>query len=285
MTTERFEPIKIRYDGLDAENHQIDLVTLGRSLEGAGQLIAVAAHYVLTGQYVKKAPALAVRVLAQEPEAKCYEIVAHITALAATLSTAMPPLPFWKELGTPAVEHVVNFILAKFSGRKTDMEKFMNLLETMLQENGQTTRAALDANVRVVELMANAQRPAARRFVAPIGESCAIAAIGSSERALPVDKAVKDAILAPAPSVISDATISLVLISELDMETGGCKVRFQQGEESDTRIPCEITDPIVKLAKNPYATAMKEVTWLNVRYKAQIKDGDIEKLYISEIAA
>lgn len=190
-----------------------------------------------------------------------------------------------QELGSSAVEYVVNFILAKFGGKRSEMERMIALLETAIKESGETSRAALDANVRVVELMAAHQRPATRLFVAPVGESCATASIGKTENgAIAIDKPTKDVILAPEPVEITDARVSQVLISELDMKTGGCRVFMENDDDPEHRVPCDITDPVARIANNPYVAAMKEQRWIGVRAKAQIKDGDIEKLYISEIA-
>ena len=280
MAEDRFHPIIIRYDGLDADQGQIELAALAKSLEGASKLIGVAAHYVVTGQYVKKAPALAVRVLARETRSKCFEIVAVVTTI-----TSQTTLPFLKELGSHTIEYIVNYILAKFGGRKSDMDRMLNLIEKALAENGLTARAALDSNVKIVEALAANQRPAARMFVTPVGTTCATARLGGSDRSLAIDKAMRDAITAPDAVEISEERTFRVLISELDMQTGGCKVSIEDDEDPDRRCPCEVIDPLVKTANNPYVAAMKEQLWVTVQAKAQIKDGDLDKLYISDVTA
>lgn len=49
------EPLRIelRYEGRDADAHEIELHQLGESLQGFGRVIAVAAHFSQTGQYNK----------------------------------------------------------------------------------------------------------------------------------------------------------------------------------------------------------------------------------------
>jgi hypothetical protein len=59
-----FEPIVLKYEGLEADHNQIDLGQLGQSIQGAARLLASAGTLVETGQYVKKAPAMSVRVVA-----------------------------------------------------------------------------------------------------------------------------------------------------------------------------------------------------------------------------
>ena len=40
-----FPPIVVRYDGLDAERHEIELGALGESLQGVSRIIGVAANF------------------------------------------------------------------------------------------------------------------------------------------------------------------------------------------------------------------------------------------------
>ena len=276
MSGPQFEPILIRYDGLDAAEHQIELSALGQSLQGASRLIGISANFIITGQYVKKAPALDVRVLAQESKGGCYEVIATIMAV------SPPALPFITQMGSAAVEHVVNYILAKFGGKPDHMNRMMDLLETAHQESGQTSRAAIEAMRSTVDTLANAQRPAARQFVTPVGETCATTRIGSiTGQAIEIDKPMKDAIIAPDEFEVSEETAYTVLISELDMQTGSCKVSVRGVDDAEHRYASEITDPSVKLPNNPYALAMSAKQWIVVQAKGRISQGELEKLYIS----
>jgi hypothetical protein len=163
------------------------------------------------------------------------------------------------------------------------MARALELAEAAIKENGQTSRAAIDGMKRAVELIAAAGKAPARDFVAPIGASCETAQIGASGAGvLAVDETMKQAILEPDQIEISELRAYTVLISELDMLAASCKAQIQGDEDADRRVPCEINDPAAKLANNPYAAAMKEQRWLKVVAKAQIGDGDIVKLYISD---
>jgi hypothetical protein len=52
----------------------------------------------------------------------------------------------------------------------------------------------------------------------------------------------------------------------------------------DDRFNGEITDPVAQSPKNPYSTALNNQRWLWVRAKAQVRDGELEKLYISDLS-
>lgn len=45
--------LSIRYEGGNADVHEIDLSQLGLSLQGFARVLAVSAHYVQTGKYNK----------------------------------------------------------------------------------------------------------------------------------------------------------------------------------------------------------------------------------------
>jgi transcriptional accessory protein Tex/SPT6 len=180
------------------------------------------------------------------------------------------------------VEHIVTFIIAKFGGRKRDMDRAMDLAEKALEESGATARSAIESMRAVVEKLAEGQRPAARMLVSPVGESCATLRVGSLEHgAIDVDKATRDAIDAPDPVEVSSERTFRVLITELDLQTKACKVSLHDDEDAEKRHPGEITDPILNLPNNAYVSAMAAQRWIDVRGKAQSKEGELDKLYIS----
>jgi len=75
MDVEELTKITIRYDGLDAEQHQMSLGALGLSLQGLSRLLGVAGHFALTGKYAKQEQAFDVRVVATgNPRANCFSV-------------------------------------------------------------------------------------------------------------------------------------------------------------------------------------------------------------------
>lgn len=72
-----------------------------------------------------------------------------------------------------------------------------------------------------------------------------------------------------------------ILISELDLKNKSCKFFLRGDEEPEQRLNGEVTDPQLLHPRNPYSAAMDRQAWLAVRGKPQLRDGDIERLYIS----
>jgi hypothetical protein len=281
--TPDFQPIILRYEGLEADAHVIDLFQLGQSIQGASRLIGSAGSIVITGQFAKRAPALSVRVLAGPPQAHCYEFAAII----ATISpAAVPMLPIIKDAAqnaaSKAVTGIVNFALARFGGRMTEAGALQAVAIKAMEEVGHTSRAAIEAMERVV----TSQRPAARLFASPVGQSCAIAQIGrSQDGAVAIDKATRDAIDAPETLEVGPTAVYEILISELDLKNRTCKFALRDDDNDDARYNGEITDPVIRQPHNPYSAALDDQKWIPVKGKPQLKDGDIERLYISDLAS
>jgi hypothetical protein len=250
------------------------LLQLGLSLQGAAKLLGVAAHYVVTGKYVKKTPALAVKISAGPARPNCYEVVANI-------ATVVPALPLLAPVGTKMVEHLTTFILAKLGGRRKEMEIAAALMTKAMEETGATSRASIEAMRDVAMKMADAQRPAARLFVSPVGQSCEVAKLGSAPEALSIDRATRAVIDAAEIPEITNEKAYRVLISELDLKTRSRKVSFEADEDTEARYPGEITDPAISLPNNVYAITMAARQWLDVKAKLQLKDGEIDKVYVS----
>jgi hypothetical protein len=157
----------------------------------------------------------------------------------------------------------------------------MDVAKKALEEMGQTSRAAIEA----VERIALSQRPAVRLFVSPVGESCATARIGEDANgAILIDKPTRDAIEGPEPIEIGDTGRFEILLSELDLKNRSCKFSIRDDDDQDHRTNGEITDPILITPNNPYTAALNAQRWIAVVGKPQLKDGELERLYISDLA-
>jgi hypothetical protein len=72
------EPIVIRFDGLDADHHEIELSTLLTSLGGLSQIIATSAHFALTGELSLRRDQRSLRVVVRAPREECWVIHAVV---------------------------------------------------------------------------------------------------------------------------------------------------------------------------------------------------------------
>lgn len=265
----------IRYEGLDAEAHQIDLDQLGISLQGFARVLAVCAHFAETGRYNKQFNALSVQVYAAPvQEHHCYELVAQIV-------TKSSELGLFQGLGGVALTLVVQHVMNR--GKDQEMRYLHDALKQSLGQNEATMNKVLS----VMEKMADSLAPAAKKAVAPIGVSCTSIGLRSSnpdESPVLLDQATKDS-LAAGQSHIEASRKYIGTISEMDMNTGACKVTLNS-LDYDTRIVAEITDPQGRLPQNPYVMSMAKATPITFIAKAEVNSsGDVVKLYISDYSS
>ncbi|WP_146009828.1 DUF7946 domain-containing protein [Janthinobacterium sp. ROICE36] len=265
------EEMSIRYEGRDAEKHEIDLNQLGISLQGFARILGVCGNFVETGKYNKQFDSLAVKVVAREPdEHHCYEVVAYIQGI-------MTSANFWSGTGGAVLTAVVAYVLSRRSSE--EMKLLKDALDKSLANSAQMTERLIST----IDKMAEALRPAARMATSPIDKTCNnIGIYASGTKISELDDKNKEYFSA-ATSIRFDRTKTYVgIFSELDTKTGSCKVSLS---ESEPRIQCEITDPIRSLPNNPYALALASQAPLSFLAKAEIdEDGVIAKLFISDLA-
>ena len=277
-----FEPIILRYEGLDAAEHRIDLAQLGHSLQGAAQILGTAASIVETGEYAKRASAMPVRILAGVPQVGCWEVPAIIVTVLPTIQNSIFA-EMGKKLASTATTKIVSFVLSRYApepAKPSDTAMALETVQKAMAEVGQTSRHAIDAVVR----MAEQQRPAVRQLVFPVGLSCDTLVVGSiANGAIPIDRTLRAAIDAPDETEVFPAQHHEIMISEMDRVNRSCKFAFRGEEDLDHRVTGEITDPIIQMPNDPYSAAFSAQRWITVMGKLQTKRGEAEKLFISDI--
>lgn len=265
--------ITLRYDGLDAEKHELDLYALGESMQGFARVTGTAAHFALTHDYKRYFRSQSLRVLAKEPEANCFrvdlvfEFIRQHQILSGSFGTIVASLVPWL------------YIRATRKGDQGSSAELAKIaVEAMADQNKEVTSRLLGT----IEKMAEELKPAMRQSTAPIAVSCETIGILTPEREHFLGKNEKEALLLPDANELSDLMEFTVLITELDLERGTCKARFV-GEPEDRRIPCKISDPLLETTKNPYSSAMDAGDPVVVKAKALFQDARIVKLYISDV--
>lgn len=279
-------PIQIRYDGLDAESHRLDMTMFGVSLQGAARIIAIAAHIAATGEYTNRGPSMRFRVLASTPEPQCVTIAAvlHLAAAASPIILEMPPADL--------IEKIANYILSSLGGKtrnESELELIGDSIQALRESNQANTQLGLEgiistrtvalAAMEAIKEAANDQRPAARQFASPIGISAAEAIIGNRESAFVIDVAARKRIDFDAPEEILEQRPYTLRLSELDTMAGTCKAEVQ-GDPGNRRLSCTVADPVVHKPQSPYSNALNEKTWLKVSAKPHLQNGDLYRLTI-----
>lgn len=273
MTGPESYRITLRYDGLDAEQHELDLYSLGESMQGFARVTGTVAHLALTQEYKRYFRSHSLRVLAKEPQANCYrvdlvfEFIKQHQILSGSFGVTIAALIPWLYIRATKADE---------SGQRDHLARVA--VEAMAQQNKEVTDRLLDT----IEQMAADLKPAMLQSTSPIDMSCATIGILTPERDYFLGAKEKKALLLPSANELSDLTDFTVLITELDLERKTCKARFPH-ETDDRRIPCEINDPLLRTVKNPYSSAMDAGEPILVKAKALFQDFVIKRLYISDV--
>lgn len=274
MTATIGDPITIRYDGLDADNHLIEIADLASSLKGFSRILTVAATFAVNQRLMERSKARPVRVLVGPPQDGCVIIQAALAWL--------DQHQFIGGTVSGLTVSLVGYIFNRAAGQKEEMKHLSAALEAAIRELGHRDDKVVAGLLETIDKMADVLRPAARQAVAPIGRSAgtvSVAEHGAPTPAIVVDQAMRDAIEAVDPPQIGDEVIVEFVFVEMNHDSRTCRVSPVPDDAS--RSPAEITDPEFLLPNNAYATAFAAKRALRVRAKPTIRDGQVERWYIS----
>lgn len=288
MESARIQDIKIslRYDGLDAENHEIELTCLGESLKGFSKILATAGTFAVTQRYSKNVSYQDVKIYAREAKANCF-----------TLDTAMNFITQSQLFSGSAgaiLGALVPYIFARNAQKKEEMKALKEALEKAIEALGNKDRPTIDGLIAVIDKMAGELRPSVRQAVSPIGNTCNHISVstGLGNRPATINEADKKAI----DQLEDDEVLGLreykVFVTEFDAQRMTAKVIID-GDDSCKRVIAQISDPSASKAENPYLAALGRYmannsasgSCVTVTAKATVKKGLINKLFIVDIQA
>ncbi|WP_418460444.1 hypothetical protein ACNT8L_18170 [Brucella intermedia] len=282
MNIEKIDPICIKFEGLDASNNAVELSVLASSLQGASKIIAASGQVALAGRFSKKEIQNDVRVLGLPPQAGSYEFWIAVTAIATPLATPMFPLieTAIKTAATKAVEGMTNYVISKWAGRKPEMQTSNEVAVKALEEMGHTARHAMD----MVERVALSNHSGAKQLVSPIGLSAQFMRIGHvSTGSFPIGQSDRDEIERAKPIEIGEERVWRVQITELDRINQTCKVSLVDDPDIRKRIDGKITDPQIVTPNNAYTSAFDNHDTIAVKCKPQYQDGELDRIFISDV--
>ncbi|MCK5385301.1 MAG: hypothetical protein KAJ29_06955 [Alphaproteobacteria bacterium] len=278
----KFEPIQIRYDGLDAENHKIDLAQFGKSALGISKIMATTAQFVATGNYKKTQRKLDFKVLIGAAENNCITFEAVIQ----TIENKDAVVALFACGGLVAANIITDIyrlvfkLLWKLFTSSDDTEEAQKELETKLLEvNDQQTVSKL---IDTVHKMSDGLLPAAKNATQPINISCNTLQFGDTKKNyfVKLNASDKQAII-DREFEITDLEDHRVIISEIDMKNKTCMVSLQN--DLKRRFKARITDPQISQANNDYGTATNSKRAVTITAKKKLDKGVIKEFIISDI--
>jgi len=265
-----------RFDGLDAEDHKIELYALGESMQGLARIASVAAHFASSQKYTRYLPSHSFRLLAKEPKANCFTMAVVLEFLQQhqILSGSFSAL----------ISLIANWILVKNSNKQEKITEMQTALLQALKDYGVQRDQQLMNLIGILELMASEMKGASRLAVSPIGSTVTTLTVSSGDGSYQGTYDISDAekIREKGLDELTGIELITIKISELDTERKTAKVYIEEIPES-SRISVEISDPLLMQKNNPYAISL--ASKMNIRVKAKLKftDGKLSRAYISDV--
>jgi hypothetical protein len=267
------EVISVLYDGLDAADHSIEIDAFADSLKGLGRIIGVTATFATTDKLVMHADARPLKIVVGPPKPNCVTLSAAIAwvdqsaLVAGTASTLIASLIIY---------------IVRSATQKAEMKHLRDIAELALRQAGHRDDAVIGRLLDTIDKMADTLRPSVRKAVKPVGVTAHTMTVSNPSgfgEALVIDKPMRDAIDAEEPIEVGDEISLMVRFSEMNWDARTCKVATEI--EPEVRYSAEITDPAVQVPNNAYAAAFAGQTPLQVRAKPTLRNGSVERWYIS----
>lgn len=286
----------IKFEGLTAGEHAMDLGALGESLQGFSKILGVAGDFASHGRYTRKYSGLGVRVVTDG------KFAAGSLEVTATVIGILPEL--FSGLAEAVVTAVVSYVISKRS--EEDMSRLSDSLNQaisqatalkealakqvaeqdaknvqLLQQQNALLMQQQKALLDVVKTMSVSLGAAAREALSPVGKYCSSVSLHTEGKCVAqIDPAMKAAIEERKQEVTQLGSFSGVLTA-IDRDSGSCKVA--PVEDDGTRSAGVIWDTTLQDANNPYFMPLITGSPLSFKAKAVLnKDGEPVKFYITE---
>lgn len=259
-------PFIVRYAGKDANRHVLDALALGRSLDGGARLYGAIAHCCFFGEIPGRRYARRFTCYAQPAQPGSWDQFLYIAPvlghyhLHAELYNKAFSIIFGR------VSEAIKQLWTKPNETTKVAERLATTIETIGQQNSAVMEQMAAGLVRgndnlasvlleVLPLLAAATRPAASRFVEPVGRTCeSMIPFAGSDFSSEIGQAEAHAIQAGPTSEVRDmATYTIERISGINVDTGTCQLEL---EGAVGPIRGKITDPVLQTPHNPYTEAL-----------------------------
>jgi hypothetical protein len=278
-----FEPIPIRYQGLYADAHLVDAQQFGTSVIGASRLANSACHFLFFEKATADPRLFQIRFFVgpSRENGLLQEIVAVLVNGQLPLFAGVLPT-LAKQFVEQIVEAIINVALKKKPSENLAIEKFHDLASQYAEfakdvhHGHMRDKAWLQSQF---EELARLNRAPLRELPEPVGKSVRQMLIGSSATPLVIDEASAAVLRSKEEMSVTEAQEFDAQFDGVFKTNGECRLRIGH----DSRIvKGKIVDPALAIPHNVYTTALDNGTPVRVTAKATLRNGEIDRLFISD---
>ncbi len=162
------------------------------------------------------------------------------------------------------------------------MERALDTIDKLVERQGIQNAGIRSDLVGIVHKLIDANQPAVRDALHPVGKTCTSLQIGDTEAGAPlIDAATADAIRSKEDLRVDDAKRYRGKLDSITKHTRSCKIELDDDEGHYT--PGKITDPEILQVENTYTRALNEDKPIEFTAKAlTTMEGVVKRLYISD---
>lgn len=270
----------VRYDGIDAETHTINLRYFGQSLTGIDRIISIGVTTFEQGELPKsrfKTPPIA---LASVPREGSFEVQILLEALGMS--------PYLHQISVAYIPELLRLwtsgVILSVGGRRTEsMKNFMRILELKEQSDKRKDDIIFQLAQNNHEAhMALLQRTNdyAKDALAPVDKSCRTMSVSNGDQISEFDAAT-------AYAVRSNTLLDVGPLETVQVKVDGLfrnkkQLKVFHPDEPFRVVTAHVRDPLFESEPNVYLEAMLRRSAITISCKVARKDGRIQCLYIMD---
>lgn len=286
---------KLKYDGMDTENHIIEAQQYGQSIIGASKLYNSVAHYCVSGNVPKGNYRKEFTCYATIPTPGSWDVILFVSSVAIEYQLFPKLVNYSLSFFIFKVVRVLKMMLTG----EAENDKTVEILVDMLKENAEkdaefktqlldgflgNSKSMGNLHAKLIETLPELVNSAERHtkdLVAPIGKSCkTLTSLHSTPHSFMIDEADADVIRSPQNLEVKDmAEFKCEMIRELNLNTGHCQLVV---EGIDGMVKGKISDPVIEKSSNIYSQSLDTQKPFYFKAKPIEKNGEIVKLHISD---
>ncbi|WP_274626725.1 hypothetical protein [Arvimicrobium flavum] len=285
------EPVKIQFAGIDAAEHRMDALLLGKSLSGIARVYNSVGHLHFHGQ-LRTSEHTDIRVQAGPPKPGTIWYLIYLMVVHGKMAV-YPELLF--EAAGFVVPAFVKAIIAKKTGQGGEMDKALDIIRHQSDQYHELASAMQAAGVErerraeqredrllgLVEMLATQNRGPLADLAAPVGRTVAeVRQLPHGIDPIVVDAPTAESLRSPEEVTVGETQRFRGTITALDTKTGAFK--FEEAD-SGRELRGKITDPALTTPQNVYSHALDTKVALALVAKPTLRaDGGIHKLFVSD---
>lgn len=276
---------KVRFDGLDAEHHLIDMKHLGRSMVGLDQVISDSVFLATEGRLPRRGELRPLVVKVEAPRAACVELAGIVETAAGLLPIAIQVLA---ENGTKFLFEYISFMLKFRGGKRKEADDHLMEAYRLLNEDRKDERRAIFENeerwrehsLQLVDRVTGALKEA----VTPLGRTAETLSLSGPPGTPPtvIDVPMAEAMRSKEPLEVGEMTRMRLRVDGMIKHSRLLKVEIDG--DPGRYINAEVRDPAFDVRPNIYTEAVSRDVILEVDAKPTYRDGALVKLHIMNAA-